>query len=61
MQTIAHKRDRFLAPKEAAEILRVDVSVIYRAIRLGQLPSVRLTERGAIRIPRSALEPEPRP
>jgi excisionase family DNA binding protein len=37
--------------------LRVHVSAVYRAVERGQLPAVRLSESGAIRIPRSALDP----
>jgi excisionase family DNA binding protein len=50
------ERREFLAPKEAAHELRVHVSV-YRAVERGQLPAVRLSDSGAIRIPRSALDP----
>jgi excisionase family DNA binding protein len=48
----------FLAPKEVARELRVHVSAVYRAVERGELPAVRLSETGAIRIPRSALEPK---
>jgi excisionase family DNA binding protein len=51
------ERREFLAPKEAAHELRVHVSAVYRAVERGQLPAVRLSESGAIRIPRSALDP----
>jgi excisionase family DNA binding protein len=61
MQTIAHRREQFLSPKEAAHLLGLDVSSIYRACARGELPSVRLLPKGAIRIPRSALDPETRP
>ena len=47
----------FLAPKEVAHELRVHVSAVYRAVERGQLPAVRLSDSGAIRIPRSALDP----
>ena len=56
MSTDIHQRE-FLAPKEVAHELRVDVSAVYRAVERGQLPAVRLSESGAIRIPRSALDP----
>ncbi len=46
----------FLAPKEVAHELRVHVSAVYRAVERGQLPAARLSESGAIRIPRSALD-----
>jgi excisionase family DNA binding protein len=61
MQTAIAKRDGFLAPKELADELGLHVSAVYRAVDRGELPSVRLGRRGAIRIPRSALEPGPRP
>jgi excisionase family DNA binding protein len=54
MQTDAHGR-QWLAPKEVAVTLRVDVSTVYRAVRNGSLPALRLTEDGALRIPESAL------
>ena len=60
MQTIANQRETFLAPKEVAAALNVHVSAVYRAIERGTLPAVRLSDRGAIRIPSSALEPERR-
>jgi hypothetical protein len=33
-----------------------NVSAVYRAVERGELPAVRLSETGAIRIPRSALD-----
>ncbi len=51
------QRSEWLAPKEVARELRVHVSAVYRAVERGQLPAVRLSESGAIRIPRSALDP----
>jgi hypothetical protein len=36
--------------------LRVDVASVYRAVRRGDLPAVRLTEAGALRIHRSVLD-----
>jgi excisionase family DNA binding protein len=59
MVTDTEERE-FLAPKEVARELRVHVSAVYRAVERGELPAVRLSEVGAIRIPRSALEP-PKP
>jgi excisionase family DNA binding protein len=55
MQTDTHERE-FLSPKEVARELRVYVSAVYRAVERGALPAVRLSENGAIRIPRSAVE-----
>jgi excisionase family DNA binding protein len=57
MATDTDEREIFLAPKEVAHELRVHVSAVYRAVERGQLPAVRLSESGAIRIPRSALDP----
>jgi excisionase family DNA binding protein len=48
---------QWLAPKEVAQELRVDVASVYRAIRAGHLSAVRLSDHGALRIPRSALDP----
>jgi helix-turn-helix protein len=45
----------WLAPKEVAHELRLDVSTVYKAIRGGALPAFRLTENGALRVPHSAL------
>jgi excisionase family DNA binding protein len=50
------RRSEYLAPKEVARELRVHVSAVYRAVERGALPAVRLSETGAIRIPRSALD-----
>jgi excisionase family DNA binding protein len=54
MQTDTHERE-YLAPKEVAHELRVHVSAVYRAVERGDLPAVRLSETGAIRIHRSAI------
>jgi excisionase family DNA binding protein len=54
MQTKRQQRE-WLAPKEVANELRVHVSAIYRAVERGELPALRLSESGAIRIHRSAL------
>jgi excisionase family DNA binding protein len=56
MRTDTQQREH-LAPKEVAHELRVHVSSIYRAVESGALPAVRLSEHGAIRIPRDALTP----
>ena len=53
MSTDTHQRE-YLAPKEVAHELRMSVSAVYRAVESGRLPAVRLSEHGAIRIPRSA-------
>jgi excisionase family DNA binding protein len=58
MQTFANRRETFLAPKEVAAELGLHVSAVYRAAARGELPVVRLAERGSIRIPASALEPQ---
>jgi excisionase family DNA binding protein len=51
------RESEWLAAKEVARELRVHVSAVYRAVERGDLPALRLSETGAIRIPRSALEP----
>jgi excisionase family DNA binding protein len=56
MTTDTQQRE-WLAPKEVAHELRVHVSAVYRAVERGELPAVRLSETGAIRIPRAALDP----
>ena len=64
LQRIAASRSRMqdaasvptlVTPAEAAEALRMSVSSIYRAVRAGQICALKLTERGALRIPRSEL------
>jgi hypothetical protein len=55
--TDVHERHLWLTPQKIAHELRVDVASVYRAVRRGDLPAVRLSEHGALRIPRSALEP----
>jgi excisionase family DNA binding protein len=55
MQTDITERE-WLAAKEVAQELRVHVSAVYRAVERGELPALRLSETGAIRIPRSALD-----
>lgn len=60
MQRNAHTR-HLLAVKEAACVLRVSSSTIYRAVAAGELPVVRLSRRGTIRIPASALEAKEQP
>jgi excisionase family DNA binding protein len=54
MTTDAQARE-WLAPKEVASELRVDVSTVYKAIKRGALPAFRLGETGALRVPQSAL------
>jgi excisionase family DNA binding protein len=46
-----------MTPAEAAEAVRMSVGSIYRAVRVGQIRAVRLTDRrrGALRIPTSEL------
>jgi excisionase family DNA binding protein len=58
LTTESEPRD-YLAVKEAARLLRVSPSSIYRAVERGSLPAVRLSRAGVIRIPRSALEAKP--
>jgi excisionase family DNA binding protein len=47
---------RFYTVKEAAEILRVNPRTIQRAIERGNLPAVRISNRGRYRIPRTAID-----
>jgi excisionase family DNA binding protein len=61
MQTPIAKREGFYAPKQVADELGLHVSAIYRAVERGDLPSVRLGPRSAIRIPMSAVRPERQP
>jgi excisionase family DNA binding protein len=55
MQT-ERQQSEWMAPKEVADALRVHVSAVDRAVERGDLPALRLSETGSIRIPRSALE-----
>ena len=56
MSTDVHERE-WLCAKELAAELNVHVASVYRAVHEGRLPVVRLSETGAIRIHRSALNP----
>ena len=47
-------RPAFLTVDEVAELLRVDAVTIYRAIRAGEFPAVKIRKRYVI--PRRALE-----
>ncbi len=58
MSTDIHERPVWMTPQEVAHELRCDVASVYRAVRRGDLPVVRLSENGALRIPRSVLEPK---
>ena len=55
MATLAEESE-FLTVGEFAARLRVSEPTVYRRVRDGTLPIVRLTENGAIRIPASALD-----
>ena len=48
--------ENFLTVSEVAARLRVSAPTVYRRVQDGTLRAVRLSENGAIRIPRSALE-----
>ena len=56
MSTDAQERE-WLSVKEVAFELGLHPTAVYRAIDNGALPALRLHEHGAIRIPRSALDP----
>ena len=49
-------KTEYLSVAEAASLLNLSEPTIYRRVWDGSLPIVRLSEHGAIRIPRSALE-----
>jgi excisionase family DNA binding protein len=53
--TVAEARERpaLLRPEEAAALLQVSRSKVYKLVSSGMLPAVRLT--GSVRIPRAAL------
>lgn len=51
--TTATERE-FYTPREAAGVLGVSVATVYRLIRSGTVPAVRLSDR-ITRIPRVAL------
>lgn len=53
MTVAEHERPALLRPEEAAALLQVSRSKVYRLVADGRLPSVRLT--GSVRIPRAAL------
>jgi excisionase family DNA binding protein len=56
MSTATDQRE-YLKPQEVADELGFHVSAVYRSIERGELQAIRLTPRGAIRVPRSAIEP----
>lgn len=47
---------RFLTVADAAEVLAVDVEAVHDLIRSGELPAIRVGERGPWRIERTQLE-----
>ncbi len=48
----------YLSVADAAQLLGLSEDTVYRRTKDGSLPVLRLSERGALRIPRSALEPK---
>ena len=51
----------YVSVQEAARLLDLSEATVYRRVWDGSLPVLRLSEGGAIRIPRDALEaPAPR-
>lgn len=51
-------QSEYLSVAEAARLLDLSEATVYRAVWRGDVPVVRLSENGAIRIPRAALEPQ---
>jgi excisionase family DNA binding protein len=49
-----HPRSAFLTVEEVAELLRVDPVTIYRAIRVGEFPAVKVRKRYVV--PQRAIE-----
>lgn len=49
---------KMLKTHEAADRLGVPVSWIYKAIKKGVLPAIRLTEKGRYFIPENAVDPD---
>ena len=47
---------RFLSVADAAEVLAVDIETVHGLIRSGELPAIRVGERGPWRIERTQLE-----
>jgi excisionase family DNA binding protein len=56
MHTDVHEHHLWLTPQEIAHELRLDVASVYRAVRRGDLPAIRLSDHGALRIHRSVLD-----
>jgi excisionase family DNA binding protein len=51
--------NEYLSVADAANLLGLSELTIYRYVQRGDLPSVRLSPRGAIRIPFSAIAEAP--
>lgn len=47
---------RFLSVADAAEVLAVDVETVHELILSGELPAIRVGERGPWRVERTQLE-----
>jgi excisionase family DNA binding protein len=45
----SHARARFLTPKEVADLLRVSPMTVYRLIKSGELPAVRVGKAFRVR------------
>jgi excisionase family DNA binding protein len=61
MSGLARKDLRLLTTREAARRLRVSEATVYRYVRSGRVPAVRLAEFGPWRIPAADLEALLRP
>lgn len=53
-ETVAEKLPRFLTAKQAARLLNLSISHVYRAVGRGEIPVKRIGR--AVRIPRSFIE-----
>jgi excisionase family DNA binding protein len=56
MLTVSTIETEYLSFAEAADLLRLHPLTVYRRVWDGSLASVCLSEHGAIRIPREAIE-----
>jgi excisionase family DNA binding protein len=50
----SHARARYLTPQEVADLLRVSSMTVYRLIKSGEMPAIRVGK--AFRIPEDELD-----